>query len=111
VHIWGKRAADKGAIAALKAYMAEYIADAPLPSQQRWLGRIQRQVDLPLNVAHVPGVPTRPPRQLDHPQSITETSNRAPALRHSVPSLTLSNARGGATLSTIRLRSAMRTHR
>jgi hypothetical protein len=37
-----KRTADKGATAALKAYMAEYIADAPLPNQQRWLARIQR---------------------------------------------------------------------
>jgi Domain of unknown function (DUF927) len=36
-----KRAADKGATAALKAYMADYVAAAPLPSQQRWLARIQ----------------------------------------------------------------------
>jgi putative DNA primase/helicase len=37
-----KRAADKGARAALKAYMADYVAAAPLPGQQRWLARIQR---------------------------------------------------------------------
>jgi hypothetical protein len=37
-----KRAKDKRAEATLQSYMAEYIADAPLPSQQRWLGRIQR---------------------------------------------------------------------
>jgi hypothetical protein len=37
-----KRAADKGALAALDAYMKDYIADAPLPWQQRWLARIQR---------------------------------------------------------------------
>jgi putative DNA primase/helicase len=37
-----KRAKDKRAEATLQSYMAEYIADAPLPTQQRWLGRIQR---------------------------------------------------------------------
>jgi hypothetical protein len=37
-----KRAQDNGAEATLQSYMAEYIAAAPLPSQQRWLGRIQR---------------------------------------------------------------------
>jgi hypothetical protein len=37
-----KRSADKGARAALKAYMVDYVADAPLPGQQRWLARIQR---------------------------------------------------------------------
>jgi hypothetical protein len=37
-----KRTADNGATAALKAYMAEYVAAASLPGQQRWLGRIQR---------------------------------------------------------------------
>jgi hypothetical protein len=37
-----KRAADKGAKSALDAYMADYTEKAPLPDQQRWLGRIQQ---------------------------------------------------------------------
>jgi hypothetical protein len=37
-----KRAKDKRAEATLQSYMAEYIAAAPLPGQQRWLARIQR---------------------------------------------------------------------
>jgi hypothetical protein len=37
-----KRAQDPNAKATLKTYMADYIKKAPLPGQQRWLGRIQR---------------------------------------------------------------------
>jgi len=37
-----KRACDKTAKATLKRYMKEYTDHAPLPGQQRWLGRIQR---------------------------------------------------------------------
>jgi len=37
-----KRVGDKRAKATLRRYMAKYIAKAPLPDQQRWLGRIQR---------------------------------------------------------------------
>jgi hypothetical protein len=37
-----KRAQDSNAKATLKTYMGDYIANAPLPGQQRWLGRIQR---------------------------------------------------------------------
>jgi hypothetical protein len=37
-----KRACDKTAKATLKRYMKEYTDRAPLPGQQRWLGRIQR---------------------------------------------------------------------
>jgi Domain of unknown function (DUF927) len=37
-----KRAGDKTAKATLKRYMKEYTDRAPLPGQQRWLGRIQR---------------------------------------------------------------------
>jgi hypothetical protein len=37
-----KRAADTGASATLQGYMADYMSKAPLPDQQRWLGRIQR---------------------------------------------------------------------
>jgi hypothetical protein len=37
-----KRVCDKTAKATLKRYMKEYTDRAPLPGQQRWLGRIQR---------------------------------------------------------------------
>jgi hypothetical protein len=37
-----KRACDKTAKATLKRHMKEYTDRAPLPGQQRWLGRIQR---------------------------------------------------------------------
>jgi len=37
-----KRVCDKTAKATLKQYMKEYTDHAPLPGQQRWLGRIQR---------------------------------------------------------------------
>jgi hypothetical protein len=37
-----KRVCDKTAKATLKRYMKEYTDHAPLPGQQRWLGRIQR---------------------------------------------------------------------
>jgi Domain of unknown function (DUF927) len=37
-----KRACDKTAKATLKRYMKEYADRAPLPGQQRWLGRIRR---------------------------------------------------------------------
>jgi hypothetical protein len=37
-----KRAQDPNAKTTLKTYMTDYIASAPLPGQQRWLGRIQR---------------------------------------------------------------------
>jgi putative DNA primase/helicase len=36
---WAK---DKGGKSILKNYMADYIREAPLPDQQRWLARIQR---------------------------------------------------------------------
>jgi hypothetical protein len=37
-----KLTADKRVRAALKAHVADYAAAAPLPSQKRWVGRIQR---------------------------------------------------------------------
>jgi putative DNA primase/helicase len=37
-----KRVSDKAARATLKRYMQEFTDNAPLPVQQRWLGRIQR---------------------------------------------------------------------
>jgi hypothetical protein len=37
-----KRVCDKTAKVTLKRYMKEYTDHAPLPGQQRWLGRIQR---------------------------------------------------------------------
>jgi hypothetical protein len=37
-----KRVSDKAARASLKRYMQEFTDNAPLPVQQRWLGRIQR---------------------------------------------------------------------
>ena len=37
-----KRVSDKAARANLKKLMKEFIDNAPLPDQQRWLGRIQR---------------------------------------------------------------------
>jgi trans-aconitate methyltransferase len=37
-----KRVSDKAAKANLKKYMKEFIDNAPLRVQQRWLGRIQR---------------------------------------------------------------------
>jgi putative DNA primase/helicase len=39
---FAKRGCDKTAKATLKRYMKEYADHAPLPGQQRWLGRIQR---------------------------------------------------------------------
>jgi uncharacterized protein (DUF927 family) len=38
-----KRVPDKAAKAHLKRYMTEFTDNAPLPVQQRWLGRIQRR--------------------------------------------------------------------
>jgi hypothetical protein len=37
-----ERVSDKSARVDLKRYMKEFIDNAPLPDQQRWLGRIQR---------------------------------------------------------------------
>ena len=37
-----RRTADEGAEAMLRKYMGEYAAEAPLPAQRRWLGRIQQ---------------------------------------------------------------------
>ena len=37
-----KRVSDKAAQSNLKRYMKEFTVNAPLPDQQRWLGRIQR---------------------------------------------------------------------
>jgi Domain of unknown function (DUF927) len=37
-----KRGQDSNAKATLKTYMGDYVASAPLPDQQRWLGRVQR---------------------------------------------------------------------
>jgi hypothetical protein len=37
-----KRAADHGAKASLQAYMDEFVEAAPLPDEQRWLGRIRK---------------------------------------------------------------------
>jgi hypothetical protein len=37
-----KRAQDRNTKTTLKTYMTDYIANGPLPDEQRWLGRIQR---------------------------------------------------------------------